>query len=99
MNIIKKNTLFIFTIGSFDNEVSEGLVQAKVDINVDSLKEEYLSEYCKQAIDSQFDYYAFIQWLYSTKKVIKKVKYLDWYLGYQRNASFLLQEGVQIDVT
>lgn len=80
MKIIKKDTLFIVTSGVYSNYEVVTLCKARQDIDMDSLRTEYLKMYPEEAKEYLFEEFKFTKWLLVDVNIAEELTYAELHL-------------------
>lgn len=91
---IKKGVTFVLTSGAYSDYSVYTLCKAKVDLDVDVLRSEYMALNPEQNREYNFEISAFIKWLVVDKNVAKELEYTEWHLGSYGTADFSINENV-----
>lgn len=77
---IPEGSLLMITAGEYSDYGAYGVFRAKVTIDADAIREQWMTDHPEQAKGYRFEEHAFIGWLIKTGH-IEPVAYFDWYLG------------------
>ena len=93
---IKKGEIFLFSNGEYSDYEIVTICKAKNDIDIETLKEEYIKNNPDEKED-YFEYYKFVKWIIVDKRLADEIEYKEWYLGEYGIADFNLINGETIN--
>lgn len=71
--VIPSGTFFFFSSGEYSDYSVDMFCEAFADIDVDSIREEYLNLYPDQKVDYQFKKSMFLNWVVNVKKLVREI--------------------------
>jgi len=81
VDIIPKGTVFVVTHCEYSEYKIVDVCEALVDLNVEALKKEYLSEYPEYKDVGDFEGHMATTWMIEEKHYAKKIEYVELWLG------------------
>jgi len=79
--VIPKDSQFLISAGEYSDFQVFTVCRALEDLDVDALKEKYLSTFPKEREPYAFDYYRFLSWLLLFENLVLELDHIEWYLG------------------
>ncbi len=89
---IRKDSLFLVTLGEYDDYRVWGVYKANMDIDITALHSEYMTLYPEEGEEHRFNSEQFLEWLEYTKEACRELEYVEFYLGSYSTASFEIRD-------